>query len=178
MQRARKPAEPAAVAEAPPSTLRQRLVCVRLCDGEELVLGFRGGAASDEEYASMCDAAGSGTQTALLSSELGRDGVQLEHFSGRGAGKSYASVAQFVAEERKHGDAGQCSANVAGKPLGVPLHADATLQKGDVVTTSKGFVVFVGDEGPAHDEQSFVPLDRARGISMDVRKALGRLASR
>lgn len=158
---------------APPerTSTRQRYICARLCDGEELVLGFGGTGVAETDYADMCAAAGGDAATALLTTEL--DGSQAR-LNGHGA--EFPSSAELVADLRARRKPAQCPAAVADGAFSVPIEADTTLKPGDVVATASGFKVFVGREGATpHKDASFVHVEDARRIAPEVRRLLGKM---
>lgn len=157
---------------APPErTGRQRYICARLCDGEQLVLGFSGTGLGEEDFSGMCAAAGGGAETVLLTTEL--DGSQATRV---GHGGEAASAAALVADLRTTYRARQCPAAIAEAGLSVPIEADPTLRPGDVVATASGFKVFVGREGAMpHKDASFVHVGDARRLEPEVRRLLGKM---
>lgn len=157
---------------APPErTARLRYICARLCDGEQLVLGFDGTGVGEEDFAGMCAAAGGGAETVLLTSEL--DG---SHASRVGDGEEFASAAVLVADLRATHRARQCPAAIVEAGFSVPIEADPTLRPGDVVATVGGFKVFVGREGAMpHKDASFVHVGDARRLAPEVRRLLGKM---
>jgi hypothetical protein len=160
---------------APPTRTavpRQRYICARLCDGEQLVLGFDGTGVGEDDYADMCAAAGGEAATVLLTTELDGSRARLE----ARAGEEFASAAELIADLRTARQPAQCPAAVAEGGFSVPIEADTTLKAGDVVATADGFKVFVGrTRAMPHKEASFVHVDDARRLAPEVRRLLGKM---
>jgi hypothetical protein len=57
----------------------------------------------------------------------------------------------------------------------VDIHADATLQRGDIVVMEKGPVAFTGSQRLPHRAADFTPIRDARQISETLRKQLSAL---
>jgi hypothetical protein len=160
---------------APPTDVastRQRYVCTRLCDGEQLVLGLGGTGIGEDDYSDMCAAAGGEADTALLTTELDGSRARLD----ARAGEEFASAAELIADLRTKRRPAQCPAAVAEGGFSVPIEADTTLKPGDVVATAAGFKVFVGRaRAMPHKEASFVHVDDARRLAPEVRRLLGKM---
>jgi hypothetical protein len=152
-----------------PASAQERYVCVRLCDGAQLALGFTATGPSVGEYASMCRAAGAGNEVTLMMAPLGRPDVSEARLSGASAPtRSYASMAKFL--DSRHETAGRCA---GAAPMSVPIEADTTLRAGDIVATASGFKVYVDGGKKGH----LVDAEKGTRVPRHVRQAVRRLAS-
>ena len=141
-----------------------RFVCVRLCDNKRLALSTSTGASGREAAADMCDAAAAGAETALVEERLEPDGTFLA--GSEAAGPAVLQEGRAALTETALASNGEpantCPAGVAGSPLQVPIFADATLRRGDIVATADGFRTFVGRGRPPFDAHDFVATDIRR----------------
>jgi hypothetical protein len=125
-----------------PARSYDRVICTRICDGSRLIMAIRHNDRDRGSYEAMCKAAGHGQPTLLTTEKLApvetRPATATSTLEGR-AGTSAA--------------AGSCGGRSAS--MKVPIFADATLRRGDIVATEDGFQVFTGSGGPPFNERDF-----------------------
>jgi hypothetical protein len=139
-----------------------RAVCVRLCDGFFFPSATNSG--GDEACAAQCPDAPTTRYTEPVDSDRIEDAV-----STRGALYSALPVANRY--QTKLDNACSCHRSPA-YGYSESLLNDPTLQKGDVMVTPKGFVVFQGAKTRSIASSDFVALSRARSLPKDLRAIL------
>ncbi|GGE41661.1 hypothetical protein GCM10007276_18770 [Agaricicola taiwanensis] len=142
------------VTDAPPKVF-DRVICTRVCDGARMVMAIRPSDRDHDNYLQMCSAAGNGEITEMTVERLGPVVVadlaaSKPLFSGRSSSPAAAS---------------SCGGRINN--LSVPIFADTTLRRGDIVALNGGFKVFIGRGEPPFTEADFKTLgekDMAKGL--------------
>jgi len=127
-------------------------VCVRLCDGYFFPLPAAAGDAASQ--AASCDSLCPDAPTQVYY----RRGSDRIEDSVSAAGRPYSAL-PVALRYRSTADS-TCSCHrdaIAYAPL-----YDTTLQRGDLIMTPAGFVMFRGPEGPTHGAGDFIALAKAR----------------
>jgi hypothetical protein len=137
-------------------------VCVRLCDGFFFPSATTAG--GDEACAAQCPDA----LTVRYMESAGSDRIE-DAVSTRGALYSALSMANRYQTTLDS----TCSCHRSPvRSYSDSLLNDPTLQKGDVVMTPKGFVVFQGAKTRSITSSDFVALSKARSMPKDLRATL------
>jgi hypothetical protein len=131
-------------------------ICVRLCDG--YFFPSYSSAGGDAACAAQCPDAPVAMYS--MNSDNIDDAVSL-------SGKTYA---QLPAANRYSSQANStCSCHLRGYGTSLSdILKDQTLRKGDFVMTANGFVEYIGGSSTS----SFVAIDRATGLSAELRTSL------
>jgi hypothetical protein len=137
-------------------------VCVRLCDGFFFPSATRSG--GDEACVAQCPDA----PTARYTEPAGSDRIE-DAVSTRGALYSALPVANRY--RTTSDNTCRCHRSLARSYSAAVLN-DPTLRKGDVVVTTKGFLVFQGAKTRSITSSDFVALSQARSLPKDLRAAL------
>jgi hypothetical protein len=137
-------------------------VCVRLCDGFFFPSATSSG--GDEACAAQCPDA----PTVRYTEPAGSDRIE-DAVSTRGALYSALPVANRY--QIKLDNTCSCHRSPIRGYSDLLLN-DPTLQKGDVVTTARGFVVFQGAKTGSIASSDFVALSQARSLPKDLRAIL------
>jgi hypothetical protein len=142
----RPPEAPEAVetqASLMPARSYDRVICTRICDGSRLVMAIRHNDRDRGSYEAMCKAAGHGQPTLLTMEKLAP--VEIR--------PAAAATSTLEGRAGTSAAAGSCGGRSAS--MKVPIFADATLRRGDIVATEDGFQVFTGSGGPPFNERDF-----------------------
>jgi len=139
-----------------------RAVCVRLCDGFFFPSATSSG--DDEACAAQCP----NTPTVRYTEPVGSDRIE-DAVSKRGA--LYTALPAAFRYRTTLDNTCACRRRPS---LGYSesLLNDRTLQKGDVVMTPRGFVVFQGGKTGSITSSDFVALSEARSLSKNLRATL------
>jgi hypothetical protein len=137
-------------------------VCVRLCDGFFFPSATSSG--GDEACAAQCPDAPTARYTEPAGSDKIEDAVSTlgARYSALPVAKRYQTT--FDATCRCH--------RSLVRSYSASALTDPTLRKGDLVMTSKGFLVFQGARTRSVAPSDFVALSQARSLSKDLRAAL------
>jgi hypothetical protein len=139
-----------------------RAVCVRLCDGFFFPSATSSG--GDEACAAQCPDAPTARYTEPAGSDRIEDAVSTH-------GALYSALPVANRYQTTLDDTCRCHRSLT-RDYSASLLNDPTLRKGDVVMTSKGFVVFQGAKNRSITSSDFVPLSQARSLPKDLRAAL------
>ncbi|MFZ1962225.1 MAG: DUF2865 domain-containing protein [Roseiarcus sp.] len=137
-------------------------VCVRLCDGFFFPSATSSG--GDEACAAQCPDA----PTARYTEPAGSDRIE-DAVSTRGALYSALPVANRY--RTTFDNTCSCRHSLI-RGYSASALTDPTLRKGDLVMTSKGFLVFLGAKARSVAPSDFVALSQARSLPKDLRTAL------
>ena len=137
-------------------------VCVRLCDGFFFPSATSSG--GDAACAAQCPDA----PTARYTEPAGSDRIE-DAVSTRGALYSALPVANRY--RTTFDNTCRCRRSLV-RGYSASALTDPTLRKGDLVMTSKGFLVFQGAKTRSVTPSDFVALSQARSMSKDLRAAL------
>jgi hypothetical protein len=132
--------------------------CVRTCDGHYFPVHAHAGFSAAQMCQSFCPA----SETKLYS------GGGIDHASASD-GSHYADLPQAFAYRKKLVEGCTCNGRDAFGLARIDSTTDPTLQRGDVVATSKGMMAVSGkdERGP-----QFTPVDGYRGFSEGYRQTL------
>jgi hypothetical protein len=137
-------------------------VCVRLCDGFFFPSATSSG--GDEACAAQCPDAPTARYTEPGGSDRIEDAVSTH-------GELYSALPVADRYQTTLDATCRCRRSFT-RDDSASLLNDPTLRKGDVVVTSKGFVVFQGAKTRSITSSDFVALSRERSLPKDLRAAL------
>jgi len=143
----------------------RRPVCVRLCDGFFFPESDAAGAGDAVNEQASCESLCPDAPVALYYQPSGSDNIEEAYSVG---GQPYAALP--VALRYRSTEDNTCSCHRSLATALAPL-VDGTLRKGDVVMTSKGFLVFRGVEQANHTAKDFAALATA-ALPADQRATL------
>lgn len=143
----------------------RRPVCVRLCDGFFFPASEPAGAGDAAGEQAACDSQCPDAPVALFYQPSGSDQIEDAYSV---AGQPYTALPIALRYRSTQDNTCACHRSLAAafSPL-----LDATLRKGDVLMTPKGFVVFHGVEQAKHKPADFAALASA-GLPADQRTTL------
>lgn len=141
------------------STGRTSAFCVRTCDGRFFPVQGRGTAGTDNLCRSFCPAAA--TKTFY--------GSAINH-ARSSDGQAYADLDNAFAYRDKLVDGCTCNGRDSVGLASIDISQDATLQKGDIVATSSGFVA--ADRDRDGGALAFTPIHNARSVTGQMRDQL------
>lgn len=137
--------------------------CVRLCDGGHFPLPRL--ASSSASPIKLCNALCPGTPTRIYW------GSQIDRAMASN-GAAYSSLDTAYKYRRARPSGCTCNGTDVFGTAAISIHADVTLQPGDIVVMDQGMRVFVGTKAEKHQSAEFTPMQDYRGLPMSTRRDL------
>lgn len=131
-----------------------RIVCTRTCDGARMVMAIRGSDRDHDRYEQMCRAAGGANRTQLSLEKLAPIKTEQLMVSGPVMDGRAALTSTSACTEKSD-------------TLSVPIFADTTLRRGDVVALESGLHIFIGNGRAPFNDKDFRRVeerDMAKGM--------------
>ncbi|GJD58012.1 DUF2865 domain-containing protein [Methylobacterium dankookense] len=148
----------------------QRTVCVRMCDGYLFPIGNLKGRADLPVHAAACAAACPGAPTSLYT--LSKGAAELdEAVSLRGLPYKASALANIYRQRR----VADCSCQPPDGAAPLPIARDATLERGDVVTTRDSARVVTRDGSGAYALEDYRTARLPRGLGRQIEGRVGAL---
>jgi hypothetical protein len=158
--------------DSEPSAHGERSFCVRLCDGFFFPVGASGAGDNTEAHQLSCNAQCPFAETKIYVAPPGAEGIaEASH-----GGVNYSRLPTAFAYREKLDKSCSCNGKTATGLVRMPVLADFTLERGDIVMTPDGLKVLAARRYP-YVEKSFVPADWSKGLSARERDGLRGLES-
>ncbi len=149
----------------------RRTICVRTCDGDYFPLSALRKASEVDAQQARCSKLCPGAASRLF--VMGEKSARLDEARPATGGGAYATLLASLGKSEGDGAACSCQAGVRD-PLapGSELLVDRTLRPGDAVVTPTGVRVFQAGGRFPYRASNFLPLEAARGLAFETRRAL------